>query len=379
MTVTRGAVQPYSYQPVVLRDGKRVPQGKATKLWKFSVTVAGKQVRRTGFATKAEAEVALANLRDDTLNPAPAIENAPSMTLGEGFDRFWSAKSSKKSLREDRRQSVHILRDLGDDTPLVELTAARIAEWRDRRKATPSARTSRKLEAASVNRPLALLRTLLNLAHDEWGTLPEVPKIRLEKEPEGKLRWLTPEEATRLLTTAAASRNPDILDMIELAMFTGMRLSEVLGLTWDRVDRSRGVVLLEVTKSGKRREVPLNARADAALARRGPKASGRVFRSARWDSYRTAFETAIEKAKLLAPLTFHDLRHTFASWAVQRRVSLLELRDLLGHASLAMVQRYAHLAPDHLRGAVAALDDVLPAFQAAPAPAHEPARTTATR
>jgi integrase len=146
-----------------------------------------------------------------------------------------------------------------------------------------------------------------------------------------------------------------------------MRQADLLGLTWDRVDHSRGVVLLEITKSGRRREVPLNARADAVLARRGRRRRGESSNSARWATYRTAWDRACEKAKLTY-VRFHDTRHTFASWAIQRWVTLAEVRDLLGHHSLSMVQRYAHLSPDHLRAATAALDDVLPA-----APASEPA------
>lgn len=83
-----------------------------------------------------------------------------------------------------------------------------------------------------------------------------------------------------------------------------------------------------------------------------------MFRSDNFDSYRTAWETAVSRAKLVALFRFHDLRHTFASWAVQRGATLHEVKDLLGHSSLAMVLRYAHLAPDNLRRASAALDTV---------------------
>jgi len=150
-----------------------------------------------------------------------------------------------------------------------------------------------------------------------------------------------------------------LTDLVQFALFTGMRRGEVLGLTWERVDRVRGVVLLDLTKSGKRREVPLNSRADAVLARRGSKSSGLVFGTRRWDHFRTAWENAVERAKL-ADFHFHDLRHTFASWAVQRGASLQEVKDLLGHHSLAMTLRYGHLAPEHLRTAVARLDAALP-------------------
>jgi integrase len=95
------------------------------------------------------------------------------------------------------------------------------------------------------------------------------------------------------------------------------------------------------------------------MAKAGPpEAADAVFRSGIRDGYRTAWEHTLERAKLTG-VRWHDLRHTFASWAVQRRVSLYELRDLLGHSSLTMVKRYAHLAREHPRAAAAALDDVL--------------------
>jgi len=101
------------------------------------------------------------------------------------------------------------------------------------------------------------------------------------------------------------------------------------------------------------------------LARRGPKEEGLVFGSSNWDRYRTAWERAVTRAKL-TDLHWHDLRHTFASWAVQRRVSLYELKELLGHSSLTMVRRYAHFAPEHLRAAAAALDGVLATVSSEP-------------
>lgn len=110
-------------------------------------------------------------------------------------------------------------------------------------------------------------------------------------------------------------------------MFTGLRRGEALGLTWDHVDRSRGVVRLEMTKSGKRREVPLSANADAVLARRWSEgATGYVFGTRNWNAFQTAWLAALERAKL-DDFRFHDLRHTFASWLVQRGRSLREVQE----------------------------------------------------
>lgn len=92
---------------------------------------------------------------------------------------------------------------------------------------------------------------------------------------------------------------------------------------------------------------------------------GLVFGVSRWGGFRGSWEAAVEAAKLEGELRFHDLRHTFASWAMQNGATLPELQALLGHAFLAMTMRYAHLAPEHLRAAVSRLDDVLalPAHQ----------------
>ena len=107
-----------------------------------------------------------------------------------------------------------------------------------------------------------------------------------------------------------------------------------------------------MTKSGKRREVPLNAESYAALVSFNQRESARVFKN---QSLRKAYENAVSNAKL-DDVNYHTLRHTFASWAVMRGVSLKELQELLGHSSLAMTMRYAHLAPERLRSAVTRLE-----------------------
>jgi integrase len=133
---------------------------------------------------------------------------------------------------------------------------------------------------------------------------------------------------------------------------------------------SRGVIRLELTKSGRRREVPLNDDSDRALVGLGPKADGRVFKTR---YIQTAYNNAVQAAKL-DDVNFHTLRHTFASWAVIRGVTLKELQELLGHASRAMTMRYAHLAPEHLRTVVTRLEG-LTGSQPASDSAQEPLQT----
>jgi integrase len=142
-----------------------------------------------------------------------------------------------------------------------------------------------------------------------------------------------------------------------IALNTGLRLGELLGLNWIYVDLSRGVIRLEMTKSGRRREVPLNDNSYRALVSLAPKTEGRVFQTR---FIKTAYNNAVATAKL-DDVNFHTLRHTFASWAVMRGVSLKELQELLGHSTLAMTMRYAHLAPEHLRAAVGRLEGLISA------------------
>jgi len=335
-----------------------IHDGQKGRAWGFTVIIGGKRVRRQGYLSRAEAQDALDALKHPDPAEAPAMVS--TMTLAEAFERYFKAKARKRSLDEDERIAKHLKAVFGEQTPLVEITASRISAYKASRLAVEKSRRGSVLSAASINRPLALLRHLLRLAHEEWEVLPAVPRIKLEKEAQGRLRWLTPEEATKLLTKCREQKAPALVDLVELALYTGMRQGELLELTWGCVDRARGVVLLEITKSGRRREVPLNGPADAVLARRASAAQGDrlVFGTGSWDAFRKTWEAAVEAA-LLDDFHFHDLRHTFASWAVQRGVTLPELKDLLGHATLAMVMRYAHLAPEQLRSAVSRLDDVL--------------------
>lgn len=340
---------------------RRGPTGRKVKVvsYGFTVQIDGKQTKRFNAEwTEDTARDELAKYVLDREKP-----KAKPTTFAEAAKRYEDAKARKRSLREDKKTLKRLLAYFGGDTKLDRITADVIGRYRDERFAAGSKNRKDKdgkplpLSPAAVNRELALLRHLLRLAHEEWNALAVVPKIRLEKEKQGRLRWLTPEEANTLLAKCR-ERKKDLADLVEFCVFTGLRQSEALGLTWERVDRSRGVILLEVAKSGRRREVPLVDEADAVLMRRGPQASGLVFGTSSWYAFRAYWEAAVEAARLV-DFHFHDLRHTFASWAVQRGATLQELKDLLGHSSLAMVMRYAHLSPEHLRSAVGRLSGML--------------------
>ena len=338
------------------------PTGRRVRktAWGFSTVVNGQQVRRynSSWETRADAEKALAGYLLGVKEDKPNMVEA--RTLGEATSRYVDTKEAEglRSLRCVRLNLDRLLTEFGRETPLTEITASRIANFKVRRAAEKT-RGGKAVSPATVNRELATLRHLLRLAVEEWQMLDKAPAIRLLKEPEGRLRFLTEDEIARLLAACARSQNPHLSAIVTVALNTGMRLGEIMGLTWERVDFSRGVVLLERTKSGRRREVPMNGAADAALAALpGDKAEGRVFRKAggaAWGSIRTAFGNACREAKL-DDFRFHDLRHTFASHMMMRGAGLGDLKDILGHADVKMTMRYAHLSPAHKRAAVARLD-----------------------
>src|SRR5262249_41834738 len=152
------------------------------------------------------------------------------------IERYLKAKARKRSLAFDKMYLDQLKAALGAATRLSSLTSARISDWKAEKLAAINPRTNRPYATATINRPLAALRHLLQLAHEEGGGRRAGPRIRREKEPQGRVRWREPDEEARLLEACRASRNPHLAAIVTVALETGLRRSELLGLTWDRVD-----------------------------------------------------------------------------------------------------------------------------------------------
>ena len=310
------------------------------------VQVNGTQVRVfKGGWSKDDAQNALAErlLQRDT----PPTPPAPK-TFGEVTTAYLDFKKAegKRSVADDERALKRLRAWFGDATPVTEITAQRIADY-SRERAGQISRLGRTVSPATRNRELACLRHLLRLAA-EWGHTEKAPRIRMAKEPEHRVRWLEPNEETALLVACDESRNTYLVDVVRVALETGMRLREITELQWPQVDLTRGVIRLEHTKSGRRREVPMRQDVYAIFAAMAEPRQGRVWPDRR---IRTAFENAVDRAGL-KEFRFHDLRHHFASWFMMRGGDLLALQKILGHRTLAMTQKYAHLSPDYLRSAM---------------------------
>jgi integrase len=213
---------------------------------------------------------------------------------------------------------------------------------------------------ATINKELGTVRHVFNVAIREWEWCRDNPmhRVAMEKVHNARDRWLTEDEETRLLGAAPAW----LQEIILFALHTGMRRGEILALNWADVDLTRGVLVVMKSKNQERRTIPLNVRVFELLVAKQPRSvSGGlpVFTTScgtRLDgrNLMRGFYAALKEAGI-ENLTFHDLRHTFATRLVHEGVDLYKVQRLLGHKSPVMTQRYAHHCLDSLRDGVAVL------------------------
>lgn len=221
----------------------------------------------------------------------------------------------------------------------------------------------------SINNTLTVLRRMLVLAV-EWGLIKDVPKIKWLKAPKPEFDFLDFDEAERFI----AGADPEWRAMITIALKTGLRLGELLALRWDDIDLKAGRLMVRravargivgTTKSGKAREVALSTEAIRALRSIRHLKGDLVFSNTHGDM----LSKNVTKHPLwrackrsgLRQIGWHTLRHTFASHLAMRGVPLIAVQQLLGHATIEMTMRYAHLAPAVHRQAVELLDRKGPA------------------
>jgi len=208
----------------------------------------------------------------------------------------------------------------------------------------------RNCSGSTKNRYFALIRAILNKCVNEWDWLDKAPKLKLHKEPKKRIRWLYPEEAQRLVN--ALAHLPYMQHLVIFSLATGLRQANVLNLKWEQIDLRRQVAWIypDQAKAGKAIGVPLNHTAMQVLMDR-PRVGDYVFTHSHGGRVKSissrVWREALEKAGI-EDFRWHDLRHTWASWLVQQGTPLAALKEMGGWESVEMVQRYAHLAPEHL-------------------------------
>jgi integrase len=334
-------------------------QGK----WCVDITVGGKRRIRVIGPDKRQAEMALATIRTDLLRGKLGIQSAiKPVPFGEFAKKFLDTYASKKRsyIRDLSAYNGH-LKVAFSDIALADINLERVEKYITARRAEISCR-HKKTSGATINRELALLRTILNKAVDwEYLNANPINWRRVNKLPENsRERYLTPEEKKRLLEAIDESALT-LKAFIILAVNTGMRKGELLGLKWANVNLSDRLICLEQSqrKNGKVLKAPLNQAALDVL-RSLSRTSDYVLCDPQTGSpikgFRRPFAAACKKAGVV-DFRIHDLRHTFATTLNARGASLTDIKDLLGHSSVAMTSRYITPISDGMRRAVDSLMD----------------------
>ncbi|GAB2723092.1 tyrosine-type recombinase/integrase [Halomonas garicola] len=334
--------------------------------WASYIDARGKRVRcSTGIkksaAGRKEAEALLSKWRLES-HMEKQWDEQPSRTFDELMLAYLDELDNMGRATERHTWSLKKLYPVFTGCDLQQLTARDIRDY-------IVGRRKEGVSAGTINREIGLMSAALNHARKEWDwEVPNPCEKRRLKEPEGRIRWITRKEAGRLLAAARDPERPHYLEpFIALALNTGCRRGELLGLEWERVDLKAQLIHLEAehTKAKRRRSVPMNNAARQAMLSllqfrmRYCADTPWVFcnqNGQRIADIKKTWATVCRKAGI-QDFRVHDMRHTCAAWLVTSGVPLAEVRDLLGHSSITMTERYAHLAPENIRSAVARLDE----------------------
>jgi integrase len=303
--------------------------------------------RSSGTLSKAQAKT-LEQMWRREIYERIQLGKSPTITLGEAAARYFETilkpHGKPGKLAQDLGYIKQIKDAFGSDRKLTDINQAEVANWRDELV------TKRGLASSSANRVYRVLRAIVNKARDEWQV--DAPKwtLRQLETGEERVRYLSDADENKLLLALP----PHVRDFITVAMDSGGRNGELEALTWDKVEwgAERATFLLPAsdTKSGKARRIPPTKRSTDILKRlrRDHENATKVFIYRRAGEFRPvgdvrkSFQTACKRAGI-SDFRIHDCRHHFASRLAQRGATLQEIKELMGHASIEMTLRYAHL------------------------------------
>jgi len=327
----------------------------------------GKRIRKLISPNKKQAEAVLAKIRTSILETGyfetNKIKNRSFVDASAEYLKF--VKQSKKSYTSDE----FTLRTFGafssestGNKPISELLLSEITT-----KATEDFKLfrSRGKEKATVNRALAVLKHFFNCCI-EWGYTDENPvrKVKLYKLSDGKTRFLENDEIEALLLACdkADTRAKHLKPIVVIALNTGMRRGEILGMKWKDIDSKRGIIYTGITKNGERLKKQMNSNVSRALEGltafrdKGDKfyIDEYVFRNKDAKpiiDIKRSFHTALAVAGI-ENASFHTLRHTFASHLMMKTGNIMMVKEALGHNTLKMTERYSHLSPGYKQKAI---------------------------
>jgi len=251
------------------------------------------------------------------------------------------AKPNKKSWQSDE-ENLKSLKVFFGDKYLYEITTQDIEKYK-------ALKLQDKKKPATVNRQLATLKIMFTKAI-EWNKIADNPskKVKFLKEKNNRLRYLTLEEINNLLDNCPKS----IKSIVIIALHTGMRRGEILGLKWENVDIKQGIIYLLDTKNNERAEIFANSEVIKALLSLSKNSNNSYLFSIK--DLRKSFTKALKGAEI-TDFHFHDLRHTFASQLIMNGTDVRTVQELMRHKDIRMTLRYTHLAPNYKRKAINSL------------------------
>ena len=273
-------------------------------------------------------------------------------TLFEDMAKLYLEEYSRVNKRSYKDDCIRMNRLMGafSGKSLREITTQDVERFK--------ARLAQEVAPATVNHHLKLLKALFNKAI-EWGKADSNPvrKVKLFRENNARVRYLTGDEETALMRGILEEYRPIVI----MALHTGLRRGELFGLRWQDVNFATGVITIPRSKHGEARHVPMNQvvretlRTLPSRLRSEYVFASKVGTALNPDNFiHRVFEPALRRAKI-EDFRFHDLRHTFASRLVMAGVDLMTVKELMGHKDIRMTLRYSHLSPGHLKEAVEVL------------------------
>jgi len=326
--------------------------------YQFQLTDIKEQVGRKsrGFTREMAKDALKSRLGDIArghFNLEKVRKPVPFSKLAERYREF--ASGYKRGWHEEK-YIVEEFAELFGDTPLAQITTWQIEKWKSEQGKT--------LNLATVNRRLTIIKHMFKKAV-EWDLTKGNPATAVKRFTitSERTRFLNREEIQRLLQECEKQvTSPWLLPLVTLALNTGMRQGELLNAGWENVDLERGVITIVQSKTLRPKSIAINQPAKDALDWLQENRYGEKLLMWPWGVKigKVTVYDAFKKASKAAGITnfrFHDLRHTFASHLVMAGVDLVTVKDLLGHKTLAMTNRYTHLAQEHKAQAVAKLTE----------------------
>lgn len=335
-----------------------------TRKNKDGTTAVSVEVRRKGFpaqrmtftgsGAKTKAKVWAAHIESDIQAGRAGNLHARNHTLNEAIARYRKTELKQKKSAKNQGRLLDWWSEQIGNSMLSDINARLIAEYRDK--------LSENREPATVMGYLAILSHVFSVASREWEWIETNPVIRVSKPklPKGRVRVLTDDERERLLSACWSSSNNYLHTIVFLALSTGMRKNEILTLTWKNVFLDKNQIILEDTKNGERRNIPLFGQVLEYIKTIKALSTTDLLFPGRDKSKPIAIDQAWVKALRAAEIenfVFHDLRHTYATYALESGASPVVLARLLGHKTLDMVQRYAHVRDDHAAEVVKTMNE----------------------